>query len=401
MTKAFVQGAAPVILTARSFFGVGLVAFSLALAGSTSNLSAQQPWPLWQAYVHHYLGDQGRVIDHSANDRTTSEGQAYALFFSLVDNDRPHFDKLLNWTEANLAQGDLTAHLPAWNWGKSTSGEWKIIDQNSASDADLWLAYTLLEAGRLWHEPRFESLGKTMALRIAKQEVVQIPSLGTTLAPGPSGFNVDPSHFVLNPSYLPLSPLARLAQALPQGPWGAILSSLTKLVAAEVGNGFVMDWVKAGPDGVQAALPPTEPTSGTRQSQPAGSYDAIRMYLWLGLADPQTAGRGALLKEVEGMAGYLHDALMPPLQVNAKGVVVEADGPVGFSAAVIPYLLASGARPQSDVQKERLKALRDPSTSLYGHPVEYYDQNLALFSTAWLEQRYRFERDGKLHVAWK
>ena len=401
MTKAWKPGSRQSVTAAKQVCRAALVSFSVALAGSTSSLQAQEPWPLWQAYVQHYLDDQGRVIDRSANDRTTSEGQAYALFFALVDNDRPHFDKLLNWTEANLAQGDLTAHLPAWNWGKSTSGEWKTIDQNSASDADLWLAYTLLEAGRLWHEPRFESLGKTMILRIAKQEVVQIPTLGTTLAPGPSGFSVEPGHFVINPSYLPLAPLTRVAHAFPQGPWSAILLSLPKLLAPEVGNGFAMDWVQAGPEGVHAALPPAEPTFGTRQSQPGGSYDAIRVYLWLGLADSQTAGRSALLKEVSGMATYLHENLTPPLEVNARGTVMHADGPVGFSAAVIPYLLASGSKPQADVQKERLKALLDPSTSLYGHPVEYYDQNLALFSTAWSEQRYRFERDGKLHVRWQ
>ncbi len=93
------------------------------------------------------IDSQGRVIDHSAQDRTTSEGQSYAMFFALVDNDRIRFDKLLNWTEVNLAGGDLTQRLPAWSWGKSPDGSWKILDQNPAADADLWIAYSLLEAG--------------------------------------------------------------------------------------------------------------------------------------------------------------------------------------------------------------------------------------------------------------
>jgi len=38
---------------------------------------------------------------------------------------------------------------------------------------------------------------------------------------------------------------------------------------------------------------------------------------------------------------------------------------------------------------------------LYGASQAYYDQNLALFSTGWSEQRYRFESDGKLDVKWK
>ena len=42
-----------------------------------------------------------------------------------------------------------------------------------------------MEAGRLWHEPRYDKLGRMMAERIAQAEVVNVPGLGTTLLPGP------------------------------------------------------------------------------------------------------------------------------------------------------------------------------------------------------------------------
>ena len=80
-------------------------AFLLLFPAGASGCRAQQPWPLWKAYTERYLDGQGRVIDRSAGDRTTSEGEAYAMFFALVDDDRGHFDKLLDWTEANLAGG--------------------------------------------------------------------------------------------------------------------------------------------------------------------------------------------------------------------------------------------------------------------------------------------------------
>ena len=41
--------------------------------------------------------------------QTVSEAQAYGLFFALVANDRPSFEKILKWTENNMAGGDLTA----------------------------------------------------------------------------------------------------------------------------------------------------------------------------------------------------------------------------------------------------------------------------------------------------
>ena len=366
---------------------------------------AQEPWPLWEAYTRRFLDNQGRVIDRSApgpqQDRTTSEGQAYAMFFALVDNDKPRFEQLLSWTEANLAGGDLTARLPAWEWGHASSGDWKVLDDNSASDADLWMAYTLLEAGRLWHNPRYAKLGQLMAARIAREEVVLVPVLGTTLAPGPHGFHPSDAGYILNPSYMPPQLLAYFAKTMPQGPWGAILDSLPVLLNREMDGGFAMDWVAAGSDGVHPAPPPTELSAGAREPQAAGSYDAIRVYLWLGLADPTTPGVRDLLGQVSGMAAYLRTAANPPLEVGPQGGILHAEAPVGFSAAVVPYLDAEGMKPQAHTQSDRLVATRDPASGLYGRTAEYYEQNLALFSTGWSEGRFRFDREGKLHLKWK
>ena len=385
---------------ARKTALAGALVWLLALLTPVCSAEPQR-WPLWEAYRQHFIDEQGRVIDHSAGDRTTSEGQAYAMFFCLAANDRARFDRLLGWTQANLAQGDLTAHLPAWEWGKNSAGEWKAIDSNSAADADLWMAYTLLEAGRLWHEPSFASLGRTLAARIAKEEVVNLTGVGTVLLPGPKGFQPDKDHSILNPSYLPMPLLTRLAGALPRGPWTRLQRSLAKLVGSSAGQGFAMDWVVAGADGVRPALPPAQAASGQRQSQPAGSYDAIRVYLWLGLTDPRTPGRSTLLTSLPGMAAYLRTAVTPPLEVDQTGKVARPEGPVGFSAAVIPYLDALGARTEAAKQADRLTALWDSGSGLYGRTPDYYDQNLILFSTGWSAQRYRFERDGRLRVPWR
>ncbi len=356
-----------------------------------------QPWPLWQAYTQRYLDAQGRVIDH---ERTTSEGEAYALFFALVDDDRSRFATLLSWTEANLAGGDLTLRLPAWRWGQDSSGQWKPLDENSASDADLWMAYTLLQAGRLWHDSRYSSLGRLMAERIAREEVVPIPGFGLALLPGTHGFQTGTKTYVLNPSYLPPFLLMSLAKTLPRGPWQALLTTLPKLLVLPSTQGFAMDWVSAGPDGVQpAAAPSSGPDASS--TQPAGSYDAIRVYLWLGLAEPTTPGLRSLLQATQGMASFLRTAVTPPRVVSAEGAVVSPDAPVGFSAAVIPFLRSCGMQAQMKMQQHRLLAARDASTGLSSNPSQYYDENLVLFSTAWSEKRYRIQASGELQVNWK
>jgi endo-1,4-beta-D-glucanase Y len=92
---------------------------------------------------------------------------------------------------------------------------------------------------------------------------------------------------------------------------------------------------------------------------------------------------------------------LPPRRVDENGTVQEADGPVGFSAAVVPYLQALSMKSEAKSQMDRLAALKDPATGLYGRDALYYDQNLALFATGWSEQRFRFDRQGRLKLKWR
>lgn len=371
--------------------------FVLVLTGSR-NLFAQQPWPLWESYARFAIDQQGRVIDHSAQDRTTSEGQSYALFFALVANDRARFDKILEWTQINLARGDLSQHLPAWNWGKASDGSWKILDPNSAADADLWIAYDLCEAGRLWKDPKLSKLGVLLAARVAQFEVVYVPHLGTTLVLGANGFHPAPDVWLLNPSYLPPPLIAYFAKTIPTGPWRDVLDSIGPILAQGSAAGFAMDWVSAGTI-VRPSISPGQLASGATDKHATGSYDAIRVYLWLGLSDPATPTVRRLFPLISGMANYLLTHPAPPEQVDDAGRIVSPNSPPGFSGAVIPYLHALNLKVPEKTQVDRLSAARN-GAGLYGQKSDYYDQNLALFGTGWMEQHFRFDRDGFIRVKW-
>jgi endoglucanase len=359
------------------------------------------PWSLWEAYSARFIDAQGRVIDPQGADRTTSEAQAYAMFFALVDNDRATFDRVLTWTEANLAGGDLQTHLPSWLWGKSGDGQWKTLDRNSAADADLWMTYTLLEAGRLWNDPLYANLGRRMIARIAASEVADLPGFGPVLMPGPAGFQHD-TVWTLNPSYMPLFIFLRLAHLDPAGPWRQIAHNIPRLLQQSARHGFAMDWVNYVPgDGFYPAPPRSGPLPPGKQADaPIGSYDAIRVYLWAGmLEDGET--RTEILGAVPGMSVYLanHDA--PPEKVSDQGIPLEQDGPVGFSAALLPYLRAFPNLGKLGAgQMIRLSKARDASSGLYGKDLAYYDQNLALFATGFLDGRFRFAAGGDLRVEW-
>jgi endo-1,4-beta-D-glucanase Y len=376
-----------------------LIVLFLGLCG-TAIAHAEQRWPLWESYARYSIDPQGRVIDHSAQDHTTSEGQAYGMFFALVANDRTRFDKIFSWTETNLASGDLSQRLPAWNWGKAADGSWHVLDPNPAADADLWIAYDLSEAGRLWGVPRYQKLGMLMAMRIAQQEVAYVPGLGTTLLSGATGFHPSEKVWLLNASYLPPPLLAYFARAISTGPWRAVLDSLRPMLSQGSGAGFVMDWISAG-EGIHPSISPAELASSSRDKPPVGSYDAIRVYLWLGIADPSTPGIKSLLPLAPGMAAYLKEHAAPPEQVDDAGRVLSSNGPPGFSAAVIPYLHALGMKAEERRQAERLAAAWNSAAGLYGSRGAYYDQNLALFSVGYSEHRYRFDQAGTLRVNWR
>ena len=379
---------------------IGMATLLLASVWFAGGCRAQQPWPLWEHYTARFLDPQGRILDRSAQDRTTSEGQAYALFFALVDNDRAHFDKILNWTEVNMAGGDLTLRLPAWNWGKADDGSWKILDTNPASDANLWMAYTLMEAGRLWHNTRYANLGEVMAARIAHTEVVFVPGAGTVLIPGPQGFHPDPNTWLLNPSYEPPFILRYLSENAPPGPWRSMLDAQPDLLRHAAPAGFVMDWVSAA-SSITPSPTPTELAQGKKDAVPVGSYDAIRVYLWLGMSDDATPGWHPMVNSLASMAAYMKGQVTPPLQVDAAGKAINPEGTIGFSAAIVPFLQASHMKNEAKLQADRLQATLDPTSGLYGHNGDYYDQNLALFATGWQEQRFHFERDGRLKLKWK
>ena len=355
---------APVFRHRRAQLLALLLPLLAGLISFQAGCRAEQQWPLWQHYREHFLDGSGRVIDHGAGDKTTSEGQAYGMFFALVGNDRKSFDLMLRWTEDNLAGGDLTSRLPAWSWGKSADGQWKQLDTNSAADADLWLAYDCLEAGRLWKDDRLSKLGTVIADRMTHSDVALIPGVGTVLTPGPQGFHPSADRWLMNPSYMPPQVIARIRQQAPDGPWASVQQDLPVVLTQGASSGFAMDWLAGDAAGVHPSSP--DVLAQGKSGVPArGSYDAIRVYLWLGTADRETPGVAETIASMPGMALYLSGTTTPPLQVDSNGTVTDPNSPVGFSAAVYPYLLAVGKPREAKAQMDRVDASLDPASGLY------------------------------------
>ena len=94
----------------------------------------------------------------------------------------------------------------------------------------------------------------------------------------------------------------------------------------------------------------------------------------------------------------------PPEKVNDDGVPLNGAGPVGFSAAVLPYLQSIPNETAVAQQLVRVKSQLDEKSNLYGAGYgsgpTYYDQNLVLFASGWMEKRFQFGASGELLVRW-
>lgn len=359
-----------------------LVVLECGIVGRTAlaaNEAGCTDWPMWSAFKEDFLQADGRVIDYSAAAHSTSEGQAYTLFFALLANDRAAFDQILTWTESNLAEGELSSRLMAWRWGQRADGSWGVIDRNAASDADVWLAYTLYQAGRLWKDPALSRSAAQVRARIERDLVVTVPGIGLVLVPGAQGFRLQAGGWKLNPSYLPLQVLKGLAHEAPDGPWQRLAHTTLNLFDAVTPHHLAPDWV---------AVHPGQGFRLTDSVSRTGSYDAIRVYLWAGMMSDRDPDKARLLRRLTGMRSSLASAPAPPERVDALTGEMAGIAPIGFSAALLPYLDSLGARDAAHQQRQRLAALQRA-------PKAYFERVLVLFGLGWWEKRFRFDRDGQ------
>ena len=72
--------------------------------------------------------------------------------------------------------------------GEPPRVRWDVIDSNNAADADLWMAYSLLEAGRLWERSDLTASGRALLDLILKTLVLNHPGLGEVVQSGQTGF---------------------------------------------------------------------------------------------------------------------------------------------------------------------------------------------------------------------
>lgn len=357
-------------------------------------------WALWETFKAHFLTSDGRVVDaSSAQMHSSSEGQSYSMFFALVANDPKAFDTMWRWSVDNLLGGDIANNLPAWHWGLAEDGTWRVLDKNSASDADLWFVYSLMEAGRAWKRPDYIVDARTLLANIELRETASLPGLGKMLLPGEYSFAQANALWRLNPSYMPVPLVRRLEAISPTFGWHEVAANTVRMIQATSPKGFTPDWVAyqgASPAGGKFVV---DPLKGD-----LGSYDAIRVYLWAGMTPGDDPFAPALQRAVSGLASATAGATPPPEKVVTSTGATSGSGPFGFSAALLPYLKVTNDLKLLDLQRQRVETLQKLTLLpeiLQSRRPPYYDYVLTLFSLGWIDRHYSFQRNGTLQLLWE
>lgn len=149
----------------------------------------------YNVYKKDYMAKDGRVTNPEKDGVTTSEAQAYMLFMSYNLNDKKTFDQVYAWTKKHLRRKD---GLFSWLWGKDEQGHHKILDYNSASDADIDIAFCLIKAYEKWKDKKYLKDAVSTIHSIWKKET-KLVGIRRVLMPGPA--QTTSATIEINPSY--------------------------------------------------------------------------------------------------------------------------------------------------------------------------------------------------------
>jgi endoglucanase len=203
------------------------------------------------------------------------------------------------------------------------------------------------------------------------------------------GFTLSNSRFRINPSYLPGFMFRYFAAVDAQGPWEQIWEGYARMAPAIFAGGVAPDLFVVSSKGV--ITPDTE-------RAPAGSYDAIRVYLWAGMSGQNSE---TIVHLLTPYAQLIRTLGAPPEKVDpVTGAAVKADySPIGYAGAVLPFLAALHEDKLLGVQRARLAL--DAARALAGGATNYYDQVLILFGQGWQDGHYKFDERGQLEPEWR
>jgi endoglucanase len=313
-------------------------------AGSLRALTAQEAG---EAFLSGYVESDGRVTRSDEGGDTVSEGQAYAMLVAAALNDQQHFTTVWAWTKRNLARED---GLLAWRWKDG-----QVVDNASASDADLDAARALVVAAAAFGDDQLKAEGVRLGTAVLDKETV-MTKVGRVQVAG-SWANHPP--YAYNPSYTSPAANALLAGATDDERW-AELDLGTRAVTTALLNSADLppDWAQVHPDGRIDAMPgaPGRADEGVRYG-----YDATRVPIRFA-----ESCRPADVALAARLTPALDRSVGDPAVRNLDGVPVRNEESVVAAAAKAAALAAAGQTGRAASQLLSADYLQQVKPTYYG-----------------------------------
>ena len=249
--------------------GAGAWHCAQAVGGNAGYIPRPTDQEEWEAFKQRYVTPEGRVVDTGNHRISHSEGQGWGLLFAVTYDDRPCFDRILDWTSHRLRRPHDSLH--AWRFDPFAPDP--VGDHNNATDGDLFIAAALVRSARSWHRPDHMRTAVMMAKDILDL-LVRPWRQRTILLPGADGFTTV-TGVVINPSYYAFPALDDVAQLVPSERWDALRrDGLSLIVEGRFGRWMLPpDWLVISREDGSLAPAPGWPARY--------SYDAVRVPLYL------------------------------------------------------------------------------------------------------------------------
>ena len=343
----------------------------------------------WDYYKQEFISPEGQVIDPNpavtantpqvveGSPIVTSEGQAYALMRAVWQDDQKTFDTVLDWTNENLRKEN---GLYAWQAPVEANEELDILAQDNATDADIDLAFALLQAGQTWQEESYTVQGQELLSAIWERNVIELAGNLYVLA---SDNAERETGYLTNASYY--SPAMFRSFALvdenPSHDWNRLADDSYKFLrsARSAETGLVSNWNLLGEDGTVSSA-----SQYVAEGADLYGYDAFRTYyrvaldrLWFDSADATE------------FLNYARDSFFLPYWnenysfatlYRLDGEVVEDYDDISTSAGPVSVFFADPGSLDTEVYLNTLKYAE--TATHWAEADNYYDQNWGWFTTA-------------------
>lgn len=281
---------------------------------------------------------------------TVSEGQGYALLLAYAADEQHTFDRVWAWTTAHLLRGKLGGGFASrWDHGR-------VTDANSATDADVQIAWALVLGAHRFHQPGLRKQGLAVAGGVIRRELSYDDRGAPALAAGRWAIGTR-RPFLVEPGYWTPAAEYDFAELTNDNRWWdlphADLQHLKQLT--DDGASLPPDWASLGSGQAIAAVP----APGTSQPIQSGA-NGLRAVVWTACT---TAGRSLAARWWHLLAPTASAA---PLSRHLDGTPADSDQTPLDAVAAAAAAKAAGDGPATRTLLDRASEIAAKFPTYYG-----------------------------------